>query len=213
MLSVNMRPEDFQKRFDVSHETLGKLQIYFDLLVKWQKAINLVSPKTIDQAWERHFADSAQLQILIPSNIKTIADLGSGAGFPGMVLAILNPKLQIHLIESDGRKCEFLRTVSRETSVHISIHNKRVEGILTDINPDLITARAFSSLLNIFDFACPVLAQKSNLSLLLLKGQGVEKEMEEARQKYEFSAQQTPSQTDKDARILLVSNLCEKESS
>jgi 16S rRNA G527 N7-methylase RsmG len=129
-----MSPEEFAKAFDVSRETISRLQAYHDLLVKWQKAINIVSPKTLDEVWSRHFADSAQLAERIPQNAK-VADLGSGGGFPGLVLAIMRPDLEIHLVESDLRKSEFLKNVSRETKSAARVHNDRVESVLASIGP------------------------------------------------------------------------------
>ena len=138
---------------DVPRESIEKLDTYHALLLKWQKAINLISPKTIDDAWVRHFADSAQLSGYIPEGAKTIMDWGSGAGFPAMVLAMLRPSLDVHAVESDERKCQFMRTVSRETSVPIRIHTQRIEALeLDSVNPDIITARALASVSVLLDY-------------------------------------------------------------
>src|SRR5262245_1521225 len=108
-----MQPEEFQKIWNVSRETFQRLEVYAELLKKWQRAINLLSPGTLENIWDRHFADSIQITNLIPMGMKKVVDLGSGAGFPAMVLSIARPDLDIHLIESDSRKCEFLKNVSR----------------------------------------------------------------------------------------------------
>ena len=138
--------EEFFNSIHVSRETISKLEVYLAQLVKWQRAINLVSPKTLPDAWNRHFVDSAQILPLIPKHAKKIADLGCGAGFPGLVLAILDPTLDMHLVESDDKKCQFLKHVSRETNCELSVYNKRIESCINDIQPDLITARALASL-------------------------------------------------------------------
>lgn len=184
-----------------------KLKIYNDLLVKWQKAINLVSKSTLPEARKRHFRDSEQLLQHIPEGVKVVVDLGSGAGFPGMVLAILNPSLEMHLIESDERKCQFLRVVSRETNTTVSIRNGRVEKVLQDLKPDLITARAFASLSEILGYTEAVWALNPQLELLLLKGQGVQNEIEEAQKKYRFESEFYPSETDPEARIIKISQV------
>jgi len=107
---------DYFSKFDVSEEAFACLEVYHALLLKWQAAVNLVSPKTLDEAWQRHFLDSVQLLSSIDADVKTIADIGSGAGFPGLVLALCRPDLEVHLIESDMKKCQFLSTVLREAS-------------------------------------------------------------------------------------------------
>src|SRR5689334_12618331 len=105
----------------VSRETTDKLRVYHDLLIKWQNSINLISPNTVSEAWERHFLDSVQLSPLIPPTAGTLYDIGTGAGFPGLVLAILRPELPVSLIESDSKKCAFLQTVSRETGTKVTV--------------------------------------------------------------------------------------------
>jgi 16S rRNA (guanine527-N7)-methyltransferase len=204
-----MQPEEFQTVFNVSRETLERLKTYEALLHKWQKAINLVSPESLKDSWQRHFADSAQLADLIPKNAR-VADLGSGAGFPGLVLAMLRPDLEIHLMESDGRKCEFLKNVSRETQTRITVHNDRVEKIAESIRPDVITARAFAPLKDILALTESVAAQNAHLMYVLLKGRGAEEEVEEALKTYDFTNEYRPSSTEKDARILTITNLQKK---
>jgi 16S rRNA (guanine527-N7)-methyltransferase len=191
-----MSPEEFAKAFDVSRETISRLQAYHDLLVKWQKAINIVSPKTLDEVWSRHFADSAQLAERIPQNAK-VADLGSGGGFPGLVLAIMRPDLEIHLVESDLRKSEFLKNVSRETKSAARVHNDRVENILESIGPGIITARAFAPLVEILEMTKSV----PGAPLLLLKGKMALEEVEEARKKFIFECADFPSRTERARRF------------
>lgn len=196
-----MSPEEFAQAFDVSRETISRLQAYHDLLVKWQKAINIVSPKTLDEIWSRHFADSAQLAERIPQNAK-VADLGSGGGFPGLVLAIMRPDLEMHLVESDLRKSEFLKNVSRETKSGARVHNDRAENVLESIGPGIITARAFAPLVEILEMTKSV----PGAPLLLLKGKMALEEVEEARKKFNFECADFPSSTEQGAKILEISN-------
>lgn len=202
-----MRPEDFQARFAVTPETMDKLKVYHALLLKWQKAINLVSGSTLDEAWERHFADSAQLAAHIPAGVKTLVDLGSGAGFPGLVLGILRPDLETHLIESDERKTQFLKSVSRETGVKVIAHDRRIEDAAPGLRPDLVTARALASLEELFGHCAGWAAQNPALEMLFLKGQGADVEVEAARQAYDFDLRSAPSITSPAARILHISGL------
>jgi len=179
------------------------LKIYHSLLLKWQRTINLVSPTTLDVAEARHFADSAQLIDYIPDNVQTICDIGSGAGFPGLVVAIMRPDIHVHLVESDVRKCAFLRDVSRETgAVNVTIHNNRIEDVIADISADVITSRALASLRSLITYVHPHHSQ-----LLLLKGKNWQDEVHEARRKFTFDLTDYPSETDTHARILFVGNI------
>jgi 16S rRNA (guanine527-N7)-methyltransferase len=139
---------DLTRICDVSRETIQSLRVYANLLEKWNKTINLVSKSTINHMWERHFLDSAQLWPHIPENAKTLVDIGSGAGFAGLVLAIIgkekNPNLRVVLIESDTRKCAFMRNVSRETNINVEIITKRIEEV-DDLKADVVTARALAT--------------------------------------------------------------------
>ena len=198
---------------NVSRETFSRLETYEALLAKWQGTINLVGPGTIPQMWERHFLDSAQIAHLIPEGAKTLFDLGSGAGFPGMVLAILNPALEVHLIESDQRKCAFLSTVSRETKTPVTIHNERIESLKEGAFPvpDVITARALAALAELLEYALPFAQKKTALQLVFLKGAQVEKELADARKRFSFTVENFPSRTDKEGAVLRLSGLCIKE--
>ncbi|MCK6417707.1 MAG: 16S rRNA (guanine(527)-N(7))-methyltransferase RsmG [Alphaproteobacteria bacterium] len=199
-----MQPDDFASRFDVSRETIEKLKIYEALLRKWQNAINLVAPSTLGQIWERHFADSLQLAAFMPNHMR-IADLGAGAGFPGLVLAIARPDLEIHLIESDTRKAEFLKNVSRETATPVKVHNARAESVLPHIAPQIVTARAFAALKEILNLCEPLF--NSAPQFVLLKGGTATDEVAQATEKYEFLPAAHPSQTDPKAQILHLKNV------
>lgn len=174
------------------------------LLEKWQARINLVGPATLGEMWQRHFLDSAQLRDHIPDGVTTLADLGSGAGFPGLVLAMLRPDIAVQLLESDQRKCAFLATVAREAGVAVKIHNRRIEQ-LPHLGADLITARALAPLERLLALAVPHLAPGGQC--LFLKGQNIDVELTEATKCWKFEAETWPSQTDPQARILRLSQI------
>ncbi len=183
-----------------------KLKAYLALLIKWQKAINLVSPKTIDHAWQRHFLDSLQIVDLVPREA-IVADLGSGAGFPGLVLAMARPDVQVHLIESDERKGQFLKNVSRETGVPVTVHTGRVEKVLSGLSVDIITARAFAALESVFDYVTQSADMNPELTMILLKGRDAAQEIETAQNLYKFDVETIPSKTEEGAFILIIRNL------
>lgn len=179
----------------VSDEILEKLSRYHALLLKWQKAINLVSSSTLSDLWRRHFLDSAQLAPLLPGRAGTLVDLGSGAGFPGMVLAMMCPDVAVHLIESDTRKCAFLRAASRETSTPVSIHNVRIAQITGSDEipvPDVVTARALAELKTLLDYAYPWALKNPALEMLFLKGAKAGQEICAAQKAYQFDCTEIP---------------------
>jgi len=199
---------DFLAATNVSRETFEKLEIYAAHLVKWQKAINLVSKKTLDDLWSRHFLDSAQLyeQVnRILSKDSSLVDLGSGAGFPALVLAIMGVK-NIHLIESDRRKCLFLKEVARLCDVSVTVHDKRIEECQIE-NIGLITARALSSLDQLFVYGEKLTEGQNNVPYLFLKGAQAAEEVKQAKENWAFNCEETPSQTDENARILYCSEV------
>ncbi len=202
-----MLPEEFFQKSGVSRETFATMRLYNEHLQKWQKAINLVSPKTLEDAWERHFYDSAQLFKFVPKSAKRFVDLGSGAGFPGLVLALMMPEVDFHFIESDERKCQFLKNVSRETERIVFIHNQRIEDALPGLEPDLITARAFASLSKILEISEVSWKRNPDLQFLLLKGKGADQEIEEAKKAYDFQVDMHPSETDSEGKILVISGV------
>lgn len=190
---------------DVSRETIERLEIYHALLLKWQKAINLVSPATVKDAWVRHFADSAQILPLLPDTAKVYADIGCGGGFPGLVLAMMRPELEVHLIESDTRKCEFMRTVARETGVAVHVHAARIEAV--DIPPpDVVSARALADLLALLNFIEPW-AEKENFRALFMKGERWAEEVDTAQCQFSFEYQHVNSVTDPRACILSLGKI------
>jgi 16S rRNA (guanine527-N7)-methyltransferase len=188
---------------DVSRETLARLAVYGELLAKWQKAINLVGPRTLGDAWTRHFLDSAQLLPLVPADARVLVDLGSGAGFPGLVLAILGVP-EVHLVESDTRKAAFLREVARATAAPVTVHAERIERV-APIRADVVTARALAPLGDLLALSERFLGPST--TALFPKGQNVEQELTDARKAWRMRAETLPSLTDPDARILRLGDI------
>ena len=201
----------FQDAFAVSHETLSRLKVYADLLKRWQKTINLVAPSTLDDVWHRHFADSAQLwHLASPGDIHWL-DLGSGAGFPGLVLAIMASETggtRHTLIESDTRKAAFLREVARETGTAVEIVADRIELPATaakvgEVN--CVTARALAPLVRLLPLVAPFFGPAT--VGLFLKGGDVTAELEDAALSWAFQPGLVASVTDRDGRILKLAQL------
>ena len=193
-----MTPDEFAAAADVSRETLARLKRYAVLLEKWNRRINLVGSTTIDDLWRRHMLDSAQLLTLIPDAANSLVDLGSGAGFPGLVLAICGVE-NVHLIESDRKKCAFLREVAREVGARVTIHDKRIEEI-ESFQADIVTARALAPLPKLLDIAGPFIRKHS--ILLFLKGKHVDRELTDAAKEWIMRVDRIPSHTDPDGTIL-----------
>ena len=202
--------EIFSSHVFVSRETYDRLCLFHKILIKWQKSINLISKNTIENTWERHFLDSAQLYKFVRDIEGNIIDFGSGAGFPGMVLAIMGKK-NIHLVESDYKKCVFLKEIAMLTETDITIHNCRIEE-LNFINVDLVTCRALASLKNLIHYV-EVFINKSlgerqkYPKLLFLKGKSYFSEIIELSKIKKISFEEYPSITDKDGRILYISKV------
>lgn len=191
---------------DVSHETFEKIKQYQILTEKWQKSINLIGRGTISDIWNRHFVDSAQLLPLLPEGGGTLIDIGSGGGFPGLVLAMLAPDWDIHLVESDSRKCSFLRTVSRETNTPVTVHEKRVEDVLEDefLTPDIVTARALAPLDHLLTLTRPWVIRHPELLFLFPKGRQADDEIAAAQKKVLFTCEQHHSLISSESRILAI---------
>ena len=194
----------------VSRETWDRLDIFAAQLAKWQKTINLVSPKTLGEIWTRHIADSLQLLDFVPDDARIFVDLGSGGGLPGLVVAAAlagRPDAIFHLVESDQRKAAFLREAARAMNVPVKIHNKRIEDALESWphGADVVSARALAPLPELLSLAAPLL--KAGTIGLFPKGQDIESEMTEATKYWAISATIMPSRTDDRAGILVVSSL------
>lgn len=204
-------PEAFARKFLVSRETLARFNLYESLLRRWQPAVNLVAPTTLSHVWGRHFADSAQLASLVPASAKSLADLGSGGGFPGLVLAILlgGERLdRVVLVESDQRKAAFLREVARQTGTAVEVVSARIESPAARERigkVEVVSARALASLDALFELAAPLLAE--NGIGLFLKGKDAAAEIESARVRWQFEVELTPSLTDNKASVVTVRGL------
>jgi 16S rRNA (guanine527-N7)-methyltransferase len=194
----------FAATFDVSRETLAKLDTYAALLAEWQAKFNLVGPATLPHVWVRHFADSAQLIRLTDRDSAAHRpkwlDIGSGAGFPGMVIALLTGD-SVTLVDSIRKKTVFLETVrdALDLSKTVNVLNQRVES-LGSVRFDNITARACAPLSKLFDWGEPYAAK--SCTWLLLKGAAVEDELAEARRRFVFEHELIQSLTDSRGRIV-----------
>lgn len=190
-----------QETLNVSRETLMRLQMFVDLTLEWQKAINLVSPATLPQIWERHIVDSAQLYPLLPIRTRSVLDIGSGGGFPAIVLAIIAADtLKFTLVESDRRKGIFLREAARVVGLkNINVVTTRIER-LPPQNFDLVTARALATTTQILAWAKPY-----SHRFLFPKGENVDSEIMDLPKTYKIKSFQ--SLTDSHAKILLIETL------
>ncbi|MGB0749756.1 MAG: 16S rRNA (guanine(527)-N(7))-methyltransferase RsmG [Magnetospiraceae bacterium] len=198
----------FQEITGVSRETLDRLRAYADLLRHWQKRINLIGPATVPDLWRRHFLDSAQLFPLLPTTATSVVDLGSGAGFPGLVLAAMGAP-NVHLIDSDQRKGVFLREAARIMEVRVSIHTRRLENYPEsfphEISADVITARALAPLEKLLPLAIPMLSGTG--TCLFLKGKRSAEELTACGKNWTMTSTILPSQTDPDGVILRLEGI------
>jgi 16S rRNA (guanine527-N7)-methyltransferase len=182
MISLSMAADSHSShpdadQLDVSRETFAKLELFVAELERWQKIKNLVGPGTLDQIWQRHIEDSIQLFNYQPE-ARSWLDLGSGAGFPGLVVAILGKGhgLAVTLVESNSRKCAFMRHVARVTETPVTIHEKRLEEVIPGMvgHVDVVSARALASLTKLLEWTGPLL--KAGTTGLLPKGRDLESE-------------------------------------
>ena len=200
-------PEDFAEVFKVPRETIHRLERYAALLAHWQKSTNLIAPATLPRLWPRHFADSAQIRGLAPE-ARLWLDRGSGAGFPGLVVAILQtgqPDFRMHLVESNQKKCAFLAEVVRETKAPVDIHAMRIEELGESAHrprPDVVSARALAPLPRLFELAQPFFGPRTRG--LFLKGREAEAEIEAAKMTWLFAASMHPSLTSAESHIVEV---------
>lgn len=193
---------------DVSRETLENFNLYAEVLLKWQKTINLVSDTTLEDMAERHFLDSVQLIKYIPNKNIRLADLGSGAGFPGLILAMLGVA-EVHLIESDIRKATFLREAARVTGTKVIIHDDRVEDTVI-VNLDVVTVRALAPLKDLLMLTYKLATPHHALTGLFMKGEKTEEEVLKAQKQWNFTLKAHQSITDPSGKILYISNLDRK---
>ena len=195
-----MTREEFAAAFDVPRETLAKFDRYADLLVEWQARMNLVGPATLGDIWGRHFADSAQLLPLADGVPGPWLDIGSGAGFPALVVALLGRR-DVHLVDSTAKKCRFLETVAAELGLDVTIHNARIES-MPAFAAGIISARAAAPLERLFDWGLRFARPATRW--ILPKGAGVEEELSAARARFAFDATLAASITDPRAQIVVA---------
>ena len=177
-------PQGFAEIVPVSRETLAQLEAYAELLTRWSARINLVGRNTIPDVWRRHILDSAQLRAFVPDRMRSVIDLGSGAGLPGLVLAILGVP-GVELVEADSRKCAFLREAARVTATPVTLRPCRIEAV-SPHPVDAVTARACAPLDRLLGLAEPFLAPGSEC--LFLKGERVEEELTLARKRWTMTS-------------------------
>nr|WP_238475564.1 16S rRNA (guanine(527)-N(7))-methyltransferase RsmG [Rhodophyticola sp. CCM32] len=193
---------------DVSRETAGRFDAYAAALIKWQKAINLVAPASLNHLWYRHFLDSAQVFPLRIKDQGLWLDIGSGGGFPGLICAILatekSPDLRFTFIESDLRKCSFLREVARQTGLKISVLSRRIEDAPPQ-GANVISARALAPLTKLCTLAQPHLAPDG--VCLFQKGESHQAELDAARAEWQMGMVQFDSQTADGAVIYRIGDL------
>ena len=203
-----MEPGEAFRR-DVSRETRERLEIYETLLRQRQRHTNLVSAASLHALWTRHFLDSAQLApLLADDSLSHTVDVGSGAGFPGMVLAILDPSRRVSLVEANGKRCAFLREVAEATGTRVSVVEGRFEApeVQAALEPaGTIVARACAPLVDLLGLVFPVL--DSHTYCIFPKGRGYWSELEEARRRWEFGVEIVLSKTATEARILRISDV------
>ena len=209
-------PEAFARAMPaVSRETVGHLETYARLLGEWGRVQDLVAPSTLPDIWHRHIADSAQVYPLAPAGATRWVDLGSGAGFPGLVLAILagtRPSFKMTLVESSNRKCSFLREVARATGAPVDILCMRIEELATHhtLEPaEVVTARALAPLGKLLKLARPFFADTT--VALFLKGRDAPNDIIGAQKAWSFEVQSHPSRTDPDGRIVEIRHLANLE--
>ena len=206
-------PQDFAEVFKVPRETIHRLSRYAALLDEWQTRANLVSAKTLGHVWDRHFADSAQILRLCP-DAKLWLDLGSGAGFPGLVIAILqanHANFRMHLVESTAKKCAFLAEIARATEAPVEIHCMRIEELklaAPDLAPEVVCARALAPLPRLLELAQPWM--QNGARGLFLKGREAKKEIEAAQRRFSFAYKLHPSLTARDSAIVEITDLAKR---
>ena len=206
-----MTPEEFAAAAGVSRETMERLAAFDRLLLAESEKHNLVARSTLADRWRRHFLDSAQLFPLIPPAAKTLADLGSGAGFPGLVLAAMGRErgLRVLLVESIGKKAAFLRAAAAEMRLDtVAVIPQRIESATFSVEPDVIVARALASLEKLAGYAHRM--QGKNTVCIFPKGQDVEVELTETAKSWHMEAERVASVTHPGSAILVLRRLAPK---
>lgn len=189
----------------VSRETMDRLELFHELIIRWQSTINLVASSTLDAIWARHLVDSAQIYSLADTAARRWLDLGSGAGLPGLVVGLMaadqGRDLKVVLVESDIRKCAFLREAARQMDISVEIHTKRISEIPGQ-EADVISARALAPLSVLLDHAKP--HTKRGTCLLFPKGESFPRELDSLASKWQSAVEVFPSVTDPAAVVLRI---------
>jgi len=197
-------PEDFARELNVSRETLDRLTAFGGLLADWNRRHNLVSARSLGDVWSRHVLDSAQLTRFVPLEAKTLIDLGSGAGFPGIVVALMRPDLRVTLVEATAKKCRFLREADAILHTGIRVLNARIEDVAR-VPFDVVTARACAPLPRLAGYAQRFVGP--NTVCLFLKGQNVGSELTEARNSWRMELLSHASMSDPAGTVLEIHGL------
>jgi len=198
--------KSFARATGATPQQIADLDRFRELLADWNERMNLVGPATLEVFWNRHAWDSAQLLQLVPPEAKVWADLGAGAGLPGLVLAIMGKGqdgFHVHLVESMAKRCRFLSVVVAELGLPATVHNERAENLQLAV--DIVTARACAPLARLLGYARPYL--KGGALGLFLKGQDVAAELEDAAKSWDFEADTVPSLSDPRGQIVRVRRL------
>ncbi len=199
----SLTPQEFQYFTGVDDATIERLDCYLDLLMRWQCHINLVGSTTLVDPWRRHFLDSAQVISFLPTEGEPLVDLGSGAGFPGLIIALITGR-SIHLVDSDARKCAFLREATRVTESPTIIHNCRIETLPLR-NAAVVMARALAPLERLLPLIWPLMAPKG--IALLLKGRTAVEELTLSRKNWRMITTATQSQTDPEGWVVTLQEI------
>ncbi len=202
-MPADVSRETSEGRYGLSPAVLDRLKLFASEMCRWNARINLVARSDVPRLWSRHFEDSLQLLPLLPSRADNAVDLGSGGGFPGLVLAIASG-IRFTLIESDARKCAFLREAARLTDAPVEILNDRIERI-APCAAHLVTARALAPLARLLPLVSRHLAPGG--TCLLLKGGGLDGELTDAAADWHMDVMRTPSRTGPDGTILRICRL------
>jgi 16S rRNA (guanine527-N7)-methyltransferase len=190
-------------QLDVSRETAARLAGYVSLLERWNRTINLVSARSLAEVWRRHILDSAQLAALIPDDARTIVDLGSGGGLPGLVLACFG-RQHVHLVESDRRKAVFLAQAARELGLDATVHAVRIDAAPAPM-ADVITVRALAPVAQLLAHAHRFCGAHTHC--LFLKSQDVASELTAATNGWKFDVELSPSLSDPRGVIVRMRNV------
>jgi len=208
MTGEDFSPSDFQAAADVSRETMERLEAMDAVFLDWSSRHNLVAKSTIPARWWRHYLDSAQLVPLLPTGIKSIIDFGSGAGFPGLILAAMlaEKNVRVSLVESRGKKCAFLSAAGEAMGLsNLKVIPARIESLKVSAPPDVITARALARVEKLLAYGAGIQGQSTRY--FLLKGQDVDGELTEATKSWHIDVVSHQSRTDPSGTILEIGNV------